>query len=113
MQLALERSDVAPAKPPLSTLLERRKNVLACEFVDGVRTEVQESRDFLAVQKNIVFLDHPSIPATNLIYEPGSGRAPIVNRDFLTPRITSVKKLSERLKVILNYSFWRMNLADP
>ena len=82
MQLALERGDVAPAEAPLPALLERRKNALACEFIDGIRTEIQESRDFLAVQKNIVFLDHPSIPATNLVYEPGSGRKLTVNQNF-------------------------------
>ena len=45
MQLALEGGDVAPAEAPLPALLEGRKNALACELVDGVRAEIQESRD--------------------------------------------------------------------
>jgi len=82
MQLSLERRDVTPAEAPLPALLERGKNALARKFVDGVRAEIQEPSDFLAVQKNIVFLDHPSIPATNLVNNPGSGRSSAVRRIF-------------------------------
>ena len=62
MKLALERGDVASAKTPLPPLLERRQNTLASELVDGVRAQVEEARDLLAVQENIVFFRHRLYP---------------------------------------------------
>jgi hypothetical protein len=64
MQLALERGDVATPKAPLPPLLERRKDALPRELVDRVRTEIQETRNLLAVEKNVVFFVHPVCPSS-------------------------------------------------
>src|SRR5262249_24947347 len=65
VELALERGDVASSEPPLPSLLECGKDALASELVHRVAAEIEQPRDFLAVQKNIVFFDHRSISATN------------------------------------------------
>jgi hypothetical protein len=64
VKLSLKRGDIASAETPLPTLLERGQYALARELVDGVRAQVEEARDLLAVQENIVFFCHRRIPAT-------------------------------------------------
>src|SRR5690349_16725569 len=57
-QLAFERGDVALSEPPLSPLLEGGQEVLACEFVDGIRTHVEDLRHLFAVQIPVVPVEH-------------------------------------------------------
>ena len=63
MKLPLERGNIPATKPPLPPLLKRGKNALAGELVHRVRAQIQEPCNLLAVKKNVVFFDHPSIPA--------------------------------------------------
>src|SRR5215470_2174207 len=55
-QLPLEGRDVTPAKPPLPALLDAREEILARVLVHGIRTQVQNARNILAVEQCLVSL---------------------------------------------------------
>src|SRR5689334_19146087 len=57
-KLSLERSNVSLAEAPLSSLLERRQQVLASELVDGIGADVEYLRHLFAVQVDVVPVEH-------------------------------------------------------
>src|SRR6266403_3808653 len=57
-QLPFERRDVALPEPPLPPLLEGRQQMLAREFVDGIRAHVEDLRHLFAVQIAVVPVEH-------------------------------------------------------
>src|SRR6266481_8189163 len=57
-QLPFERRDVALPEPPLPPLLEGRQQMLAREFVDGIRTHVEDLRHLFTVQIAVVPVEH-------------------------------------------------------
>jgi hypothetical protein len=92
VKLSFEGGNVAPAEPPLPTLLEGRQDALTRELVHGIRAQIEKARHLFAVQKNVVFLHHPSISAP---VTPGTGENRFrraQRRATITPGFGGVKK---------------------
>src|SRR6185436_10084102 len=54
----LEKHNIAATKPPLSASFDSRQGMLACQFVDRIRTKVKNLSRLPTVEQGLFFVSH-------------------------------------------------------